>query len=109
MRRKHYLLVTLRYIPRRAGCHCVVHESRRPEPRSDSRSHLIERVMGDRIVACEIHRGEWAHTEPQCAARRGVHLLRAAQTLFLSLIHISEPTRRTPISYAVFCLKKKKK
>ena len=29
-------------------------------------------------------------------------------TLALSLIHISEPTRRTPISYAVFCLKKKK-
>src|SRR5664279_5922757 len=27
---------------------------------------------------------------------------------WLSLIHISEPTRRTPISYAVFCLKKKK-
>src|SRR5665647_754287 len=26
----------------------------------------------------------------------------------LSLIHISEPTRRTPISYAVFCWKKKK-
>src|SRR5680860_1268499 len=26
----------------------------------------------------------------------------------LPLIHISEPTRRTPISYAVFCLKKKK-
>src|SRR5664279_2882525 len=29
--------------------------------------------------------------------------------VLLSLIHISEPTRRTPISYAVFCLKKKKK
>src|SRR5680860_1616838 len=28
---------------------------------------------------------------------------------YLSLIHISEPTRRTPISYAVFCLKKQKK
>ena len=27
----------------------------------------------------------------------------------LSLIHISEPTRRYAISYAVFCLKKKKK
>src|SRR5680860_652909 len=27
------------------------------------------------------------------------------QVLKLSLIHISEPTRRTPISYAVFCLK----
>ena len=32
-----------------------------------------------------------------------------ASMLNLSLIHISEPTRRTPISYAVFCLKKKKK
>src|SRR5680860_889107 len=27
------------------------------------------------------------------------------ERLRLSLIHISEPTRRTPISYAVFCLK----
>ena len=27
--------------------------------------------------------------------------------IVLSLIHISEPTRRTPISYAVFCLKKR--
>src|SRR5680860_1043991 len=33
----------------------------------------------------------------------------AARSMGLSLIHISEPTRRTPISYAVFCLKKKKK
>src|SRR5665647_2849436 len=32
----------------------------------------------------------------------------AAAIYTLSLIHISEPTRRTPISYAVFCLKKKK-
>src|SRR5680860_1893833 len=30
---------------------------------------------------------------------------RHRQYLMLSLIHISEPTRRTPISYAVFCLK----
>src|SRR5664279_4903683 len=28
-----------------------------------------------------------------------------ATAMTLSLIHISEPTRRTPISYAVFCLK----
>ena len=28
--------------------------------------------------------------------------------LWLSLIHISEPTRQEAISYAVFCLKKKK-
>src|SRR5680860_1234993 len=32
----------------------------------------------------------------------------ARPTEYLALIHISEPTRRTPISYAVFCLKKKK-
>src|SRR5665647_2858215 len=32
-----------------------------------------------------------------------IRLLR--RLLYLSLIHISEPTRRTPISYAVFCLK----
>ena len=31
-----------------------------------------------------------------------------ASRLALSLIHISEPTRRYAISYAVFCLKKKK-
>ena len=30
-------------------------------------------------------------------------------TCYLSLIHISEPTRRRGISYAVFCLKKKKR
>src|SRR5678816_1875763 len=30
-------------------------------------------------------------------------------SLHLSLIHISEPTRLLSISYAVFCLKKKKK
>ena len=34
--------------------------------------------------------------------------LGSGKELVLSLIHISEPTRRTPISYAVFCLKKKK-
>src|SRR5665647_2243712 len=32
--------------------------------------------------------------------------LRGRMARALSLIHISEPTRRTPISYAVFCLKK---
>ena len=35
------------------------------------------------------------------------HLIAAIGVIALSLIHISEPTRRTPISYAVFCLKKK--
>src|SRR5665647_3682615 len=41
---------------------------------------------------------------------KGFHIdLLLFQVQNLSLIHISEPTRRTPISYAVFCLKKKKK
>src|SRR5664279_5916260 len=40
----------------------------------------------------------------------GIHdhrhqVLPSGQLDELSLIHISEPTRRTPISYAVFCLK----
>ena len=33
---------------------------------------------------------------------------KAASVKSLSLIHISEPTRQAEISYAVFCLKKKK-
>ena len=38
------------------------------------------------------------------------NLVEAIHQLFqdLSLIHISEPTRQEAISYAVFCLKKKK-
>eukprot|EP00658_Telonema_sp_P-2_P018784 TRINITY_DN17359_c0_g1_i3.p1 TRINITY_DN17359_c0_g1~~TRINITY_DN17359_c0_g1_i3.p1 ORF type:complete len:222 (-),score=50.74 TRINITY_DN17359_c0_g1_i3:3-668(-) len=35
--------------------------------------------------------------------------LRKFSQMYLSLIHISEPTRLLSISYAVFCLKKKKK
>ena len=37
-----------------------------------------------------------------------VSLISVISTLGLSLIHISEPTRQAEISYAVFCLKKKK-
>ena len=45
---------------------------------------------------------DWGHEEGDFA------LQVFSSALKLSLIHISEPTRRTPISYAVFCLKKKK-
>src|SRR5665647_1990914 len=46
----------------------------------------------------------------RCCCCRGTGHLPGGngQGIHLSLIHISEPTRRTPISYAVFCLKKKK-
>src|SRR5664279_6419321 len=52
----------------------------------------------------------WSAPVPPCAFRPiAQEDNRNAHAQFLSLIHISEPTRRTPISYAVFCLKKKKK
>ena len=35
-------------------------------------------------------------------------VLEIVKWVYLSLIHISEPTRQEAISYAVFCLKKKK-
>src|SRR5678815_1034296 len=40
--------------------------------------------------------------------RAALDLLPKRATVVLSLIHISEPTRLLSISYAVFCLKKKK-
>src|SRR5664279_1857780 len=43
--------------------------------------------------------------DPACAVRHIEVCVMSGHDL--SLIHISEPTRRTPISYAVFCLKKK--
>ena len=52
---------------------------------------------------------EWKNI-PNYAANKTVdHPLILGAGWGLSLIHISEPTRRTPISYAVFCLKKKKR
>src|SRR5678810_484938 len=46
-----------------------------------------------------------AEHEPHLPA---LQFQRQARSLALSLIHISEPTRQAEISYAVFCLKKKK-
>src|SRR5660397_196046 len=48
--------------------------------------------------------------EKRMKPSKGVHLKRwECMVCGLSLIHISEPTRLRRISYAVFCLKKKKK
>eukprot|EP00658_Telonema_sp_P-2_P001612 TRINITY_DN10600_c0_g1_i1.p1 TRINITY_DN10600_c0_g1~~TRINITY_DN10600_c0_g1_i1.p1 ORF type:complete len:109 (-),score=18.86 TRINITY_DN10600_c0_g1_i1:46-372(-) len=59
----------------------------------DSRKHLLAPIqtVGNTGLLAPIH----------CDPR---HI-----TQSLSLIHISEPTRLLSISYAVFCLKKKKK
>src|SRR5665647_2175656 len=51
------------------------------------------RCMGSSCPRCQAFVG----SKSRFAAGGGVDL---------ALIHISEPTRRTPISYAVFCLKK---
>src|SRR5674476_95821 len=45
---------------------------------------------------------------PRVARRVAWHELPRRTRQRLSLIHISEPTRQAEISYAVFCLKKKK-
>ena len=54
------------------------------------------------MIACVSHSGTW---EDEKKSEDEI----LAKEVPLSLIHISEPTRRTPISYAVFCLKKKKR
>src|SRR5665647_3866011 len=63
---------------------------------------LVRTLAEDRAVA-------GASQEAQQVATLAAGVSDIRQLTDLSLIHISEPTRRTPISYAVFCLKKKKK
>eukprot|EP01017_Pseudomicrothorax_dubius_P046482 TRINITY_DN8193_c0_g1_i1.p1 TRINITY_DN8193_c0_g1~~TRINITY_DN8193_c0_g1_i1.p1 ORF type:complete len:157 (+),score=11.93 TRINITY_DN8193_c0_g1_i1:64-534(+) len=55
----------------------------------------------------QIHEVESLGTLPK-RPRMRKHRSECSCNLFLSLIHISEPTRQAEISYAVFCLKKKK-
>src|SRR5665647_3920579 len=73
-----------------------------------------ERRGPDNQGITRIHEGDRAPEQGRTADAGQPHA-RAAdarrqevkpQPKVLSLIHISEPTRRTPISYAVFCLKK---
>src|SRR5674536_398062 len=68
---------------------------RRPPRSTLSSSSAASDVYKRQVVQ---HRG--------CLAGRGGG---RPPTSLLSLIHISEPTRLLSISYAVFCLKKKKK
>src|SRR5665648_1239138 len=68
----------------------------------------LRRLAAERDVVILAH--NYQRPEVQGAADHtgdSLELARIAQKL--SLIHISEPTRLGMISYAVFCLKKKKK
>src|SRR5664279_5881586 len=58
----------------------------------------------DLLPAIEMATSRFAEIKALEAEVSGLRERLEARKL-LSLIHISEPTRRTPISYAVFCLK----
>eukprot|EP00658_Telonema_sp_P-2_P068210 TRINITY_DN5714_c0_g1_i3.p1 TRINITY_DN5714_c0_g1~~TRINITY_DN5714_c0_g1_i3.p1 ORF type:complete len:115 (-),score=31.18 TRINITY_DN5714_c0_g1_i3:69-413(-) len=58
-------------------------------------------ATGGNVRHLREHQGLWTDEENR--------VLFNQMDLNLSLIHISEPTRLLSISYAVFCLKKKKK
>src|SRR5674476_772405 len=49
--------------------------------------------------------GTLSATDAVAALEKRLNDAKAANMPFLSLIHISEPTRQAEISYAVFCLK----
>src|SRR5665647_3651292 len=70
-------------------------------PSHDCFTHLLQKQPSDTEPL-------WAEVRKFVTPKED-YLIVDDTTLDLSLIHISEPTRRTPISYAVFCLKKKKK
>ena len=61
----------------------------------------------DRGVIAEVRTPAGLAAEPG-GPRGHIAVARGAVVVDLSLIHISEPTRLLSISYAVFCLKKKK-
>src|SRR5680860_120538 len=58
------------------------------------------------IMGCQAGKHVYVEKPLSHNPREGEMAVEATRKYDLSLIHISEPTRRTPISYAVFCLKK---
>ena len=75
------------------------------QPKTDLAYLRSEKAKAERKLRSCQHREKILERQmSELNRRERVHRL-----CTLSLIHISEPTRRTPISYAVFCLKKKKK
>ena len=82
-------------------CNCVNPNSVRKE--------VVDWTWADRwtherpFTTWDIKRSRWGKLHTNGCGAHGVWPAR-----MLSLIHISEPTRQEAISYAVFCLKKKK-
>ena len=68
----------------------------------------LKTLIGQPSVRGEAAPGAPYGTDVNAALEKALAIARR-MGLELSLIHISEPTRQAEISYAVFCLKKKKK
>ena len=66
---------------------------------------ILLSTPGQRKSTSELNVGPISNSTEKVQA---INDARFDEILKLSLIHISEPTRRYAISYAVFCLKKKK-
>ena len=65
--------------------------------------------FGDAFFIRDPETKKWFHVDPAKVSSIIVNESEGKKPeQYLSLIHISEPTRRYAISYAVFCLKKKK-
>src|SRR5680860_1698558 len=97
-----------------AGTHRQVSDLAVPSPsRPDSWRHRHLHELGTLLIAdlfehAPVDASEDSsvkcHSSHRRCYRTQLHQTDARSTgIPLSLIHISEPTRRTPISYAVFC------
>ena len=75
------------------------------EPTVDNAKDYLQDIAGVRIICYFV---DDIYNLAKSLKRQADLIVIREQDYILSLIHISEPTRRTPISYAVFCLKKKK-
>src|SRR5665647_1688226 len=87
-----------------------IKETHRLEMKADQAQHRLELKAGDeKALSTAMIAAERAVQAALAAAEKARDQQTIASQLAteLSLIHISEPTRRTPTSYAVFCLKKK--
>src|SRR5665647_3988741 len=87
----------------------AVEECKRSHVPVAERFRRLSRVAHheDRVGVRQVHRKEvdLALDTADDPDRLAEVRLGVSWRMHLSLIHISEPTRRTPISYAVFCLK----
>ena len=75
---------------------------------ADTLAVVLRTARGDRFDEVEIlYNNKYDFTKRRQAKAMERCATDGLYAYYLSLIHLSEPTRRTPFSYAVFCLQKK--